>query len=63
MRKVLLTLALLGVATGAWATPENLEGGVFVAHNVNQLPYSTTPPAAGWCGAYAAYAHQRPVAG
>jgi len=56
MRKVLLTLALLGVATGAWATPENLEGGVFVAHTVDALPYTASPPAAGWCGEYAAHA-------
>lgn len=56
MRKVLLTLALLGMAAGAWATPDDLTGGVFVAHNVEQLAYTTTAPAGGWCNAYAAYA-------
>lgn len=56
MRKVLLTLALLGMAAGAWATPDDLTGGIFVAHNIDALPYSVDPPAAGWCGAYAGYA-------
>jgi hypothetical protein len=50
MRKVLLTLALLGMAVGfANADPSNLEGGVLIAHYVPELPYTTDPPAAGWC--------------
>lgn len=56
MRKVLLTLALLGVVSGAWADPNDLTGGVLVAHHVAALPYTVDAPAAGWCGAYASYA-------
>jgi hypothetical protein len=44
------------MAAGAWATPDDLTGGVLVAHTVDALLYSTDPPAAGWCGAYAPYA-------
>jgi len=56
MRKVLLTLALLGLATGAWADPAVLSGGVFAAHHVEALPYSTDAPTEGWCAAYGPYA-------
>ncbi len=56
MRKVLLTLALLGLASGAWADPAILSGGVLVAHHVEALPWSSDVPAAGWCGAYAPFA-------
>jgi len=52
MRKVFLTLALLGVATGAWADENNLGYGVFFAHAQDALVYSTDPPAGGWCGQY-----------
>jgi hypothetical protein len=56
MRKVLLTLALLGLASAAYATPEDLSGGVFAAHYVPEIVYSSDPPPDGWCGAYAPYA-------
>jgi len=52
MRKVFLTLALLGVATGAWADQNNLGYGVFYAHAQDALVYSTDPPVGGWCGQY-----------
>jgi hypothetical protein len=57
MRKVLLTLALLGLAVGgANADPSVLADGIFFAHYVPELPYSTDPPAVGWCDAYLDYA-------
>lgn len=49
MRKVLLALALLGLAAGsASATPENLSNGVFIAHYAPSLVYTTDTPAGGW---------------
>jgi hypothetical protein len=56
MRKVLLTLALLGLASAAYATPEDLTGGVLAAHYVPELIFSSDPPPDGWCSAYAPYA-------
>jgi hypothetical protein len=49
MRKVLLALALLGLAAGsASATPENLSNGVYIAHYAPSLVYTTDTPAGGW---------------
>ncbi len=57
MRKVLLTLALLGLAAGvASADPSNLAGGVLAAHHIPELPYTTDPPGTGWCDEYGMYA-------
>jgi len=52
MRKVLLTLALLGLAASAWADVNNLSDGVFFAHAQDALVYSSDPPASGWCSEY-----------
>ncbi len=35
--------------------PHNLAGGALFAHYVPELPYTTEPPAGGWCEAYQAY--------
>ncbi len=56
MRTTLLIALALALAGGALANPNNLQGATFIAHAVPALPYSTVPPAAGWCGAYAPYA-------
>jgi hypothetical protein len=56
MRKVLLTLALLGLVAGANAVPDDLTGGVLAAHFVPELVYSGDAPTGGWCAAYAPYA-------
>ena len=44
MKRVLLGLALLGLAVGAGADPANLEGGVLIAHYVADLQLSEAPP-------------------
>lgn len=49
MRRVLLALAVMGLVTGA-AYAQDLTGGVFIAHSVPGLAYSTDAPAGGWCG-------------
>ncbi len=40
----------------AWADVNDLSGGVFIAHYVAELPFTTEPPAGGWCQAYDSYA-------
>ena len=54
MKRMLLTLMLLGIASGAHADPAYLAGGVFIAHYCEPLGYSSDPPALGWCGEYLA---------
>jgi hypothetical protein len=44
--------------SGVAADPEDLTGGVFIAHYVPELGYTSDPPADGWCEAYAPYAIQ-----
>jgi hypothetical protein len=58
MRKVLLALALLGVATSAWADPADLTGGVFIAHYEAQVQYCIDPT--DYCALYAPYAISDP---
>lgn len=40
----------------AGADVNDLAGGVYIAHFVAELPYSTDPPVGGWCRAYESYA-------
>ena len=59
MKTELLALVFLCMAIGAggaWANPADLTGGTLVAHNIDQLPFTTSPPAGGWCYAYNQYA-------
>jgi hypothetical protein len=56
MRIAILVVTLLGMATGAWADPADLTGGVLIAHHEANIPWSVDPPPATWCGAYSAYA-------
>lgn len=55
MKRVLLGLALLGLAVGASADPTNLAGGVLIAHYEAALTLSEPPPE-GVCAAYAPFA-------
>lgn len=58
MRKVLLALALLGVATSAWADPAVLEGGVFIAHYEAAVQYCIDPT--DYCALYTPHAISDP---
>lgn len=40
----------------ASAHPDDLSAGAMIAHHVPELAYSSTPPAGGWCAAYAPHA-------
>jgi hypothetical protein len=51
---ILVAFVVVGVA----ADPQNLSGGVFIAHYVPELGYTTEPPPGGWCEAYAPFAIQ-----
>ncbi len=55
MKRVLLGLALLGLAVGANADPTDLCGGALIAHYVAELELSENPPE-GMCAAYAPHA-------
>ncbi len=48
MKRVLLALALLGIAVGANADPTNLDGGALITHYVPGFVWSDDP-----CGDYA----------
>lgn len=55
MRRLLASIVLLGIITlGAQADPNDLSGGVFIAHYVAELGYSSDAPVLGWCGQYVA---------
>jgi hypothetical protein len=55
MKKVLLALALLGLASGVMAQdPDNLDGGALICHYPEALLFSSDPPTLGWCGEYLA---------
>jgi hypothetical protein len=51
-------LALLAgaICPTALAIPDDLYGGVMIAHYVPEIAYSAAPPAGGWCAAYEPYA-------
>jgi hypothetical protein len=53
---VILALVALGVGLGlsgvAQADPQNLAGGVMIAHYPAGLAYSSDPPQEGWCAKY-----------
>lgn len=53
---LLLAFALAVIACSAeeW----DLRGGVFIAHYVPELAYTSDPPTGGWCAAYDTYAIQ-----
>jgi hypothetical protein len=38
------------------ADSSDLSNGVFIAHALANLQYTSDPPAGGWCGAYDEYA-------
>ncbi len=53
MCKALVVLCVSGIVTGsALADPEDLEGGVFIAHFPTEMEFSSEPPAGGWCQDY-----------
>lgn len=57
MKQVFLTLALVTLVVGSGsADPNDLAGGVLIAHYVPELGYSSDAPAGGWAEAYSAYA-------
>jgi hypothetical protein len=51
MRTLMLALALLGTASGAWADPSDLSGGVLIAHHVAPYIFCVDP-----CTDYGGYA-------
>jgi hypothetical protein len=56
--RVLGTLPLLVIllTVSAAADPDDLEGGVFIVHQVPELAYSSDPPTGDWCTSYVPYA-------
>lgn len=52
--RFLLAIGMLALVMSAYADPANLWGGCLIAHYCKQLPYSSDPPALGWCGEYQA---------
>jgi len=53
MRKALVVLCVSGIVTGsALADPEDLGGGVFIAHFPTEMEFSSEPPTGGWCQDY-----------
>ncbi len=56
MRASLIIFVIMGAAAAAQTDPDDLSGGVFVAHHVPELTYSDEAPGEAWCAAYAPYA-------
>jgi hypothetical protein len=53
MRKALVLLCVSGIVTGsALADPEDLGGGVLIAHFPTEMTFSFDPPTGGWCQFY-----------
>ena len=56
-RRIFLVAILSLLAIGIGRADENdLRGGVFIAHYVPEIEFSTDEPPEGWCGVYEAYA-------
>lgn len=53
--RTMIVLASLHCGT-ALADPNDLTGGVLIAHYVHEVIFTAQPPAGGWCGAYAPHA-------
>ncbi len=59
MRTLLVAIVLASLLSASTiADPNDLWGGLLVAHDVPELPYSSAPPPDGWCEAYGAHAIQ-----
>jgi len=52
MKRVLLALALLGLAVGMASAQHDLTDGVFIAHWNPAIAWSSDAPAEGWCQRY-----------
>ena len=60
-RQLCLAILLTIGAVAAAQDPDDLRGGVFIAHYVPELGYTSDAPTEGWCGAFASYAITDPA--